>query len=598
MQRSEHVLQGGWRVADPLNYLIVITDQERAVAEWPESYRRRLEDRLPAMKRLKKTGLSFDHAYTAACMCSPSRATLQTSNYPIVTGCTTTGTAILPPPSQTANIASVMGAAGYTCYWIGKWHLMGNKEPGSGSGDLSSWGYQAYGPPMPPDGVGWAWDPPDGGWMLDATYLGGGTRGPAATNRNDERYVRDAIAFLTSPPAAPWCLVVSLVNPHDVHIGWQESSGQVLSSVYYDPSHFSDHDVPIPTDSNQSLETMPRGQAYMTWDNACRIAPNISKQDYANYYAYLLRHVDHQIDSILDAVSDPDGTMIVRLADHGEMGLAHGLVEKSVNAYGQCTHIPLIFSNPVLWPTGKTTEAMASTVDLLPTLASLVGAHTTWNPPWTFVGLDLTPVLNDPTASVQDFVHFTYDDLSGTVNKQSIGPSVIRAIRSRYWLYAVYMDSVTSATTGYGDADWEMYDLSKDPEERHNIAGTEEQAQNQIILDWILQFMMAVKGTTPAWYSQHWPPTKTANSRGGPPASPFAPVNCPIGRLPGVSMTEAAHLVHVGIRDSAALLARCTTAAGRTSIAQALNVDDRRLETWIDGALRLRERPADLRTLR
>jgi hypothetical protein len=119
----------------PFNILIIITDQERAVAEWPEGYRRKLEHDLPAMRRLKETGLSFDHAYTAACMCSPSRATLQTSNYPIVTNCTTTGTAVLPSPTDYANIASVMSAAGYTSYWIGKWHLLGKNEPGSGSGD-------------------------------------------------------------------------------------------------------------------------------------------------------------------------------------------------------------------------------------------------------------------------------------------------------------------------------------------------------------------------------------------------------------------------------------------------------------------------------
>jgi hypothetical protein len=67
------------------NILIIITDQERKIQHWPESFSK---DNLPAMERLKRHGLDFNHHYTNACMCSPSRSTLLTSQYPVKTGVT------------------------------------------------------------------------------------------------------------------------------------------------------------------------------------------------------------------------------------------------------------------------------------------------------------------------------------------------------------------------------------------------------------------------------------------------------------------------------------------------------------------------------
>lgn len=40
------------------------------------------EDNLPGLTRLKKTGLTFTNAHTAACVCSPARATFLTGYFP------------------------------------------------------------------------------------------------------------------------------------------------------------------------------------------------------------------------------------------------------------------------------------------------------------------------------------------------------------------------------------------------------------------------------------------------------------------------------------------------------------------------------------
>lgn len=142
-----------------------------------------------------------------------------------------------------------------------QWHLLWPNEPGSTNIDITPWGWQAYGPPGPSSGIDfYAWDPPDAGITLGDAYLGGGTRGPKATNRNDQRYLADAINFLRAPPAEPWCLVVSLVNPHDVHLGFLGEA-----HAFYKRSDYEGLGVPLPHTVFQDVSKMPRGQSYSTW---------------------------------------------------------------------------------------------------------------------------------------------------------------------------------------------------------------------------------------------------------------------------------------------------------------------------------------------
>ena len=74
-------------------------------------------------------------------------------------------------------------------------------------------------------------------------------------------------------------------------------------------------------------------------------------------------------------------TVVVRCADHGEMGLSHGgLRQKAFNAYEETINVPLVVSNPVLFPAPAETDALASLVDLLPTMLTLAGVPTPARP--------------------------------------------------------------------------------------------------------------------------------------------------------------------------------------------------------------------------
>ncbi|HEY7266235.1 MAG TPA: sulfatase/phosphatase domain-containing protein, partial [Solirubrobacterales bacterium] len=256
------------------------------------------------------------------------------------------------------------------------------------------------------------------------------------------------------------------------------------------------------------------------------------QRDYVNFYAYLHRVVDAKIGRVLMALGDPSDpgslrsrTVLMRCADHGEMGLSHGgLRQKTFNVYEETINVPLVVSNPLLFPDGAETDAMASLVDVLPTMLEMGGIEA----PDGLRGRDQTPVLADaaspereplglskvdlspvaehaePASSVRDHVHFTYDDhQAGTAMTEAPGqPNRIRAIRTPEAKYAFYFDPEGRRRTEY-----ELYDLERDPLEVDNQLGVRSGApRNRAAgalhreLSERLQEVMEACRTTPATY--------------------------------------------------------------------------------------------------
>jgi len=96
---------------------------------------------------------------------------------------------------------------------------------------------------------------------------------------------------------------------------------------------------------------------------------------YRNYYFNCVRDADRHLQTVLDALDaagQADRTLIVFTADHGEMAGGHGLRQKGPFMYQENVRVPLIVAHPD-GPKGVTTEALGSTVDLVPTLLELAG---------------------------------------------------------------------------------------------------------------------------------------------------------------------------------------------------------------------------------
>lgn len=435
------------------NIVILITDQQRSLQHWPADW---VSKNLPNTQRLMDTGMTFNNAFCAANECSPSRATFVTSTYDTINRVSTTPPKQTDPPKPFGlpptlpNLATVLKQAGYQAFWKGKWHLLAEA-----ASDLEAYGFSG-------------WDPPDAGTSLatDST-LGGGNPD------NDGRFADDAVTFLQGYTSSdPFLLVVSLVNPHDVH---------VYTQGY--PFPVPDMGVGFPANASDTLEDKPAAQlAFRTSFDASPnfriVPPTTTPQGYVNFYAYLQTLVDAQIGKVLNALEAApfaDRTLVVRMADHGEMAMSHGLREKMYVAYDEAIHVPLIFSNRLAFPQGVTTDAFASLLDLLPTLAAIAGL-----PPQTgLYGKDLTPVLSGAEPSVQDAVLYAYDDSYNV--SDALVPTHIRAIRTDGWMYAIYFSETNTALP----PEFEMYDLTADPGQLTNLL-TPQNITPEVLAMWVL----------------------------------------------------------------------------------------------------------------
>jgi choline-sulfatase len=490
------------------NLILLVTDQQRAPQHWPDD-QAWLDELMPNDAELRRTGISFTRAFVATAMCSPSRASFLTGTYPSRHGVTLTFTRgdLFPDPRNVPDVlravvrlarsgevprqrlarrflhgllrlgpksgnepelpagidtlASLLRERGYHVALKGKWHL---SKPVAGD----QW--SAADPERIERDYGFAeWEPPDAGGDAKAVSFGGGYAGRTGQGW-DEDYTRQVERWLgRAELPEPFCLVFSLVNPHDV-LGYPSS----FVRGGYTPGQFAGLDVPLPPTVHEDLRHKPTVHSLMKLGQTAYIGAlrdDRARRDYVNFYAYLHRVVDEKIGRLLAALGDPDDpdslrsrTVIARTSDHGELGLSHGgLRQKMFNGYEESIRVPLVISNPGLFPQARQSDALVSLVDLVPTLLGLTSRP---GPAERFDGIDLAPILSGATDSVRDAVLFTYDDhQAGTAFQDVPGqPNRIRCVRDARWKYAIYLDP-----SGGTAPEYELYDLESDPDEAVNL---------------------------------------------------------------------------------------------------------------------------------
>lgn len=500
-----------------------------------------LRQLMPNDQSIADTAVTFERAFTATAMCSPSRASLLTSRYPANHGVDLTLTAgDLQPnrrnspavlaemsrmlrertvdrerllrsfgramfdigphsgdepelPIDIPSLGRLMGDAGYHVAYRGKWHLTHALGTPEETGMLSGWG-DADSTRLAEDYGLLGWEPPDAGENTKAENFGGGNAGRLGVGW-DEEYTRQVESFLAADDLPePFCLVVSLVNPHDV-LGYPDS----YEAGGFDREDFADLDVQLPESVDEDLANKPDVHALMQLGSTAYMGPVDSREaqlEYVNFYAHLHRVVDEKIGRILRALGpddDPESlrsrTILCRIADHGEMGMSHGgQRQKMFNAYEETINIPLVVSNPVLFPEARTSKALVSLIDLLPTFLGIAGksdaaeigamqgadlsailAHHAEpvREAMSRVGVDLTGVLDvEPAPTVREAIHFTFDDhQAATALQNGAGqPNRVRTVRTDEAKFSLYFDP-----EGKRESEYELYDLERDPIEVENL---------------------------------------------------------------------------------------------------------------------------------
>jgi arylsulfatase A-like enzyme/Tfp pilus assembly protein PilF len=162
-----------------------------------------------------------------------------------------------------------------------------------------------------------------------------------------------------------------------------------------------------------------------------------------------IAEADRQIQRVIDALGPArESTLIVAAADHGEAFGEHGEIGHSLFTYDTTLRVPLIVAGPAI-PEGRVVDAPVSLVDVAPTIAAQTGT-----PALDADGIDLTAAMNGAAIPSRALYAESFAPLL------DFGWSPLRTLRAGGWKYIAAPKP-------------ELYELSADPGETHNVVETE-----------------------------------------------------------------------------------------------------------------------------
>ncbi|MER7930180.1 sulfatase-like hydrolase/transferase [Streptomyces sp. NPDC096057] len=356
------------------NILLIVTDEERAALPRPEGFS------LPARERLAERGTTFDRYYTASAMCSSARSVIYTGRHMPLTEIYDNDNMpyIRPLNPELGTLGTMLRTAGYYCTYQGKWHLSNcyvtPENPGPATDALEPYGFSEFNDWGDIDGGAWA------GLKLDPVIAGQAVK-----------WLRNRAPVVAADQ--PWFMAVNFVNPHDImsfdyggtplaQIPPPLANAFIRKAAAEIPTYQRRWNFDLPASLRDDLSGAAPAAAEFArmLDTVFGPVPD-DEHWYAglNFYLNAIRDVDRSINLVLDALEasgQADHTVVAFTSDHGEMAGSHRLRQKGNLVYDENFHVPFILSHPDI-AGGARTDALASAVDLAPTLLACAGLDAT-----------------------------------------------------------------------------------------------------------------------------------------------------------------------------------------------------------------------------
>jgi uncharacterized sulfatase len=203
---------------------------------------------------------------------------------------------------------------------------------------------------------------------------------------------------------------------------------------------------------------------------------NLEAQTLSDMYDAEVAYQDHLLAELLTVLDQPehrDKTMVILVADHGEMLGEHQLMGHSFGVFQELVHVPLLIRFPGQ-VAGQRVVDLVSTTQLFHTVLDIAGVEVpeTENlPAMDIKGLSLTRVVNGagPAAPVVFSEAYPPDIVLRIMDSQA--SSLIDAFHTRSTLRAVYEGQYKLI---YVEDEYdELFALDADPLEIHDLAETE-----------------------------------------------------------------------------------------------------------------------------
>ncbi len=387
----------------------------------------------PNITRLAAEGMRFDNAYAACPVCSPTRASIQSGQYPARIGVTDFITGHWRPyeevtvpinktqylPLENITFAEKLQEAGYATGYFGKWHL--------GRGEFF---------------------PTNQGYDEQVVYDGGGFFNYGSR--------------MDPPRDIPEGKVLSEALT-DMSLSFIEQNREKPFLLF-----LSHYDVHVQLDAQQELI-----DKYLVRDKVDGYPGNA-------VYAAMIENIDNSVGRIVTRLSElglSENTIVFFFSDNGglvsrfdkiplhaksKLHIYEGdtmqyiatsnapLRAEKGTVYEGGIREPLIIKWPGKVEAGSLNHSVITSVDFYPTILELAG------------------ILPDPTQKMDGESLFNI-----------ITNSIVNYVRPVFWHYPVYHHDVPASVVRYGDyklienlvnGSLELYDLSSDISESNNLA--------------------------------------------------------------------------------------------------------------------------------
>lgn len=409
----------------------------------------------PGIDRIARQGVRFDRHYTSNPICGPSRASLLTGKYSHKNGFKDNDSKF---DGSQVTFPKLLQSKGYETSVIGKWHLV--SEPTG----FDHWEIL-----------------PGQGAYYNPEFIT-----PQGRQKN-EGYVSEitttkAVSWLQRKHSKPYFLLIGHKAPHRSWIPSVDRIPLFENRIFPEPVTLrTDHatltsgakTVGMRVDADMrpaedlmvgfvpSALTQTQRGAWQTGfsgqDEAYRSklekTGDLLGTNYQRYLQNYLRCVDSVDDGVvevldfLDNSGQSQNTIVIYASDQGFFLGENGWYDKRW-FYEPSAGTPLVMCGPSIGR-GKKVSTLTSNVDLAPTILELAGLRG----PAEMQGSSLLPQLKGKkTNSIPAYGHF-YESNDG----EHKVPKYISLCTDRYKLIRYYEL-----------AEWELFDLERDPNEREN----------------------------------------------------------------------------------------------------------------------------------
>ena len=352
--------------------------------------------RTPNLDALAQGGAMAANCYCNSPLCVPSRSSFLTGRYPSDLRIFNNFNSL---PSDIPTLAHSIGNAGYETVLCGRMHFIGaDQRHGFHKRIFNdfSWTLAGLKDRNEEETLGEL----KGTSFPCMTAIEKSGAGSSAVLQYDQEVADTACEYLARRTEdTPLFLTIGLYGPHAPFVCPPEEF-----------NHYHDA-VVVPAVTPETRRNMhPAIQDWFTHRGVWDVSSEDIRRCKAAYYG-LIEYDDRQIGRIIDAVHthlDPQNTIVVYFADHGDTIGEHGLFWKT-NFYEGSARVPFIISWPGKIAPSTQIDSLVSLVDLAPTLIDIAGG----DPLPLQRGISLAPALTEKLPLHERSVVSQLADLKG-----------------------------------------------------------------------------------------------------------------------------------------------------------------------------------------